>query len=279
MSLSLEKPRRALTVPAEKKARLILPRLPRRVVTDFLLPLGFVAVVLLAWQIITQAFHIPPYILPAPTQFLSVLISRADVLVMMAKQTAEATLIGFALGVTIGLFVGGIMGSSRFLYDMIYPSLVGVHAVPSVALIPMFIVWVGIGPQIAVITGTIASFFPVTVIVASAIAASSPELDDVLRSLGARKIDVLLKVSIPQAMPQFFGSIKLAIAGAFIGTVVAEIVAGSAGIGHVMVIATNNMDGPLAYAGLTVLAIMGVTFYLAAVLIEKRLTGWAYRRG
>lgn len=279
MSLSLEKPRRALTVPAEKKARLILPRLPRRVVTDFLLPLAFVAVVLLAWQIITQAFHIPPYILPAPTQFLSVLISRADVLVMMAKQTAEATLIGFALGVTIGLFVGGIMGSSRFLYDMIYPSLVGVHAVPSVALIPMFIVWVGIGPQIAVITGTIASFFPVTVIVASAIAASSPELDDVLRSLGARKIDVLLKVSIPQAMPQFFGSIKLAIAGAFIGTVVAEIVAGSAGIGHVMVIATNNMDGPLAYAGLTVLAIMGVTFYLAAVLIEKRLTGWAYRRG
>jgi NitT/TauT family transport system permease protein len=161
---------------------------------------------------------------------------------------------------------------------MIYPSLVGVHAVPSAALIPLFVVWVGIGPQIAVITGTIASFFPVTVIVASAIATSSPELDDVLRSLGARKLDVLLKVSIPQALPQFFGSIKLAIAGAFIGAVVAEIIAGSAGLGHVMVMASNNMDGPLAYAGLTMLATMGVALYLVAVFIEKRLTGWAYRR-
>jgi NitT/TauT family transport system permease protein len=279
MSLSLEKAGRRMAPPGEHKFRFRLGRIPRGLVTDLCLPIGFAAFVLLVWQVVTQAFHVPPYILPSPTQFLSVLVQRADVLTMMAKQTAEATLIGFALGVTIGLAIGGIMGSSRFLYDMIYPSLVGVHAVPSVALIPMFIVWVGIGPQIAVITGTIASFFPVTVIVASAIAASSPELDDVLRSLGARKIDVLLKVSIPQALPQFFGSIKLAISGAFIGTVVAEIVAGSVGIGHVMVIATNNMDGPLAYAGLTILAIMGIALYLTAVFVEKRLTGWAYRRG
>ena len=90
-------------------------------------------------------------------------------------------------------------------------------------------------------------------IVATAIATSSPELDDVLRSLGARKIDVLMKVSIPQALPQFFGSIKLAIAGAFIGTIVAE-TSRHSGIGYVMVMATNNMDGPLAYAGLAVLA-------------------------
>jgi NitT/TauT family transport system permease protein len=279
VSLSLEKAGMPMAPPGDNKFRFRLARMPRGLVTDLCLPIGFVAFVLLVWQVATQAFHVPSYILPSPTQFLSVLVQRADVLTMMAKQTAEATLIGFAVGVTIGLAVGGIMGSSRFLYDMIYPSLVGVHAVPSVALIAMFIVWVGIGPQIAVITGTIASFFPVTVIVASAIAASSPELDDVLRSLGARKIDVLLKVSIPQALPQFFGSIKLAISGAFIGTVVAEIVAGSVGIGHVMVIATNNMDGPLAYAGLTILAIMGIALYLTAVFVEKRLTGWAYRRG
>ena len=279
MTLSLGKARSAMAVPpADDEPRFRLPKISRRVLANVFLPISFVLFLLLVWQISTQAFHIPPYILPSPSAFLSVLVQSSDVLLMMAKQTAEATLMGFAVGVTVGLAIGGLMGSSRVMYDMIYPSLIGVHAVPSVALIPVFIVWVGIGPQIAVITGAIASFFPVTVIVASAIAASSPELDDVLRSLGARKIDVLLKVSIPQALPQFFGSIKLAISGAFIGTIVAEIVAGSVGIGHVMVIATNNMDGPLAYAGLTILATMGVTLYLIAVLIEKRMTGWAYRR-
>jgi NitT/TauT family transport system permease protein len=278
MTVCVDKAKTAAPMMPAKSPAWRWPGISRRILSDVCLPIGFMIFVLLVWQAVARGFGIPQYILPAPSEFLSLLINRFDVLAMMARQTAEATLIGFVLGVTIGLLVGGIMGSSRILYDMVYPTLVGIHAVPSVALIPLFVVWVGIGPQIAVITGTLASFFPVTVIVATAIAASSPELDDVLRSLGARKIDVFLKVSIPQAMPQFFGSIKLAISSAFIGTIVAEIVAGSVGIGHVMVIATNNMDGPLAYAGLTVLATMGVLLYLIAALIEKRLTGWAYRR-
>lgn len=278
MSVYLEKAEASASVLSAPAPRRVKWRPSLKPIAAAGLPVVFLAALLLIWQALARGFAIPSYILPAPSDFLFVLIHRFDVLAMLAGQTAEATLMGFALGVVIGLVIGGTMGSSRFLYDMIYPSLVGVHAVPSAALIPLFVVWVGIGPQIAVITGTIASFFPVTIIVASAIATSSPELDDVLRSLGARKLDVLLKVSIPQALPQFFGSIKLAIAGAFIGAVVAEIIAGSAGLGHVMVMASNNMDGPLAYAGLTMLATMGVALYLVAVFIEKRLTGWAYRR-
>ena len=278
MTVCYDKARAPIAASVAGKLRVQLPKISHRLLTDVCLPVGFVFFLMAVWQGVTHAFQVPSYILPAPSDFFQVLVNRADVLAMMAKQTVESTLMGFGLGVSIGLVVGGIMGSSRILYDMIYPSLVGIHAVPSVALIPLFVVWVGIGPQIAVIAGTLASLFPVSVIVATAIAASSPELDDVLRSLGARKIDVLLKVSIPQAAPQFFSSIKLAIASAFIGTIVAEIVAGSAGIGHVMVMATNNMDGPLAYAGLMVLATMGVAFYLVAVLLERRLTGWAYRR-
>jgi NitT/TauT family transport system permease protein len=161
---------------------------------------------------------------------------------------------------------------------MIYPTLIGSHAIPSVALIPLFVIWFGAGPHIAVLMATIVCFFPVTVIVSTAIAASSPELDDVLRSLGARKIDVLLKVSIPRALPQFFGSIKLAITGALIGTIVAETIAANTGIGYVMVVATNRLDGPLAFAGLAVLSALGVTLYVISVFVERRLTGWAYRR-
>lgn len=253
-------------------------RIAQRIKPEVLLPFGFALAVLLAWEGAVRLFELPPYVLPAPSDILPVLTSRFDAIATMAKQTAQATLIGFALGVCIGLVVGGLIGSFRVLYDMVYPSIIGFHAIPSVALIPLLVVWFGAGPHIAVITATIVCFFPVAVIVATAIAASSPELDDVLRSLGARKIDVLLKVSIPRALPQFFGSIKLAITGAFIGAIVAETVAANSGIGYVMVVATNNMDGPLAFAGLTVLAAMGVTLYSISMFIEKPLTGWAYRR-
>ena len=245
---------------------------------DVMLPLGFAVAVLVLWEVAVRAFGVPVYVLPAPLDFLSVLARRFDAILMMARQTAWATLIGFALGVAIGLIGGALLGASRLLYDMVYPSLIGFHAIPSVALIPLLVVWFGAGAHIAVIMATLVSFFPVTVIVATAIQASSPELDDVLRSLGARKLDVLLKVSIPRALPQFFGSIKLAITGALIGTIVAETVAANTGIGYVMIVATNRLDGPLAFAGLTVLAVMGVTLYVAALVLEKRLTGWAYRR-
>jgi NitT/TauT family transport system permease protein len=280
MSATAETAVSAVALPRKraKPRRTRARRISDRLISDLVLPLAFAVTVLLLWEGAVMALDLAPYILPAPSKFFTVLFNRFDAIMMMAQQTARSTLIGFALGVGIGLLTGGIIGSSRLVYDTVYPSLIAIHAIPSVALVPLLVVWFGAGPHIAIIMSVIVSFFPVTVIVSTAIASSSPELDDVLRSLGARKIDVLLKVSIPRAMPQFFGSIKLAITGALIGTIVAETIAANKGIGYVMVVATNRLDGTLAFAGLTVLSVMGVTLYIIAITLEKRLTGWAYRR-
>lgn len=265
--------------PSLEGLRALMPRMPRSKLVDLLRPLLFIAALFFFWQVTVRGFGIPSYILPPPTEVADVIITRYGPLLQFASITARSMLIGFVVGVTIGLLLGGVLGSSRFLYDMTFPSLIAFHAIPSVALIPLFIIWTGVGTHISVLVAILASFFPVTVIVSTAIAASSPELDDVLRSLGARKIDVLLKVAIPRAMPQFFGSIKLAATAAFIGTVVSEIYAGSPGIGRIMIIASNDLNGPLAFAGLTLLAAMGVTLYTISRLIESRLTGWSRREG
>ncbi|WP_439596956.1 ABC transporter permease [Falsiroseomonas sp.] len=249
----------------------------RRAIGAVLVPLGFALFVLALWEAVVRIAALPPYILPAPSNFIAVLVARHAPILQMAAQTAKATLLGFAIGVSVGLVLGGVIGSSRAIYRTVYPALIGFHTIPSVALIPLFVVWFGAGPHIAVLTAVVVCFFPVTVIVATAISTSAPELDDVLRSLGATRSDVLFKVAFPRAMPQFFGSIKLAITGAFIGTIVAETIAANSGIGYVMVVATNSMDGALAFAALSVLALMGVTLYALSLLIEKRLTGWAYR--
>ncbi len=245
---------------------------------SWMLPAGFAVFVLLTWEAIVWLAGIAPYVLPAPSEFLAVLLARYEALAPMALQTLQATLIGFFCGVSLGLVLGTLIGSFRTLYDMVYPALVAFNTIPSVSLIPLFVVWFGVGPHISVMTAIIICFFPVTVIVATAIGAASPELDDVMRSLGARKLDIIWKVSLPRAMPQFFGSLKLAISGSFIGAIVAETIAANSGIGYVMVVATNNMDVPLAFAGLSILSLMGVGLYLASTLIERRLTGWAYRR-
>jgi NitT/TauT family transport system permease protein len=100
---------------------------------------------------------------------------------------------------------------------------------------------------------------------------------DVLRSLGARKMQILWKVGIPRSLPYFFASLKVAITLAFVGSVVAETVASNEGIGYLMIAASSRFDVPLVFAGLLVIAVMGVVMYAVTVLLEQHFTGWATR--
>jgi NitT/TauT family transport system permease protein len=121
------------------------------------------------------------------------------------------------------------------------------------------------------------SFFPVVANVATAFATIEPELLEVMRSLGASQRDMTVKVGIPRSLPYFFASLKIAITLAFVGSVIAEIVAGNNGIGNVMLVAGSNFDVPLVFAALLVVGIMGVGMYAIFDVVEKRMTGWSAR--
>jgi NitT/TauT family transport system permease protein len=129
----------------------------------------------------------------------------------------------------------------------------------------------------AVITAFLIAFFPILVNVAVGIATVEPELQDVLRALGASRWQVIRKVGLPRSMPYFFASLKVAITFAFVGTIVAETVAANKGIGNLMLVASSRFEVPLAFAGLLVTSVMGIGMYLVTVLVEQRMTGWAMR--
>jgi NitT/TauT family transport system permease protein len=198
-------------------------------------------------------------------------------LVDNAWQTLMTTLIGFALAIVFGLALGVAIGSSTLLYHGLYPLLIGFNSVPKVAVVPILVIWFGIGTVPAVITAFLISFFPIVVNVATGIATVEPELRDVLRALGAKPVDIIRKVGLPRAMPYFFASLKIAITVAFVGSIMAETVAANKGIGHLMILASSRFDVPLVFAGLIITGVMGVLMYALAVVIEERTTGWAMR--
>ena len=127
--------------------------------------------------------------------------------------------------------------------------MIGFNSIPKVAIVPILIVWFGIGEVPAILTAFLISFFPIVVNVATGLATMEPELEDVLRALGARKLDIMLKVGIPRTQPYLFGSLKVAITLAFVGTVVSETIAANAGLGFLMVQAGSNFQMPLVFAG------------------------------
>ena len=127
--------------------------------------------------------------------------------------------------------LGLIVGWSRTIYRGLYPVMIGFNCIPKVAVVPILIMWFGIGEVPAILTAFLISFFPIVVNVATGLATMEPELEDVLRALGAKKIDIMLKVGIPRTQPYLFGSLKVAITLAFVGTVVSETVGANAGLG------------------------------------------------
>ena len=230
------------------------------------------------WEVICLAFGVSDLILPRPSQIAHVLIEKMPLLWPHAIQTLYTTFAGFVLGVVAGIFIGVAIGSSKTAYDVTYPLLVGFSSIPKVAVVPLFVVWFGAGTVPAILTSMVISIFPVVVNVATGLASTEPELEDVLRVLGARKRDILWNVGLPRALPYLFASLKIAITLSFVGTVLAETVASNKGIGTVMMIASGNFDVPMVFAGLFLLAAMGVALYAASSLVEQRMTGWAQRK-
>ncbi|MEC5384343.1 ABC transporter permease [Uliginosibacterium sp. H3] len=252
------------------------PRLSRQTRQRLMSGLAIAAMFLL-WELACVAFNISGLVLPRPSAVFTTLLLKMPLLWPHALQTLYTTLVGFALGVLGGVLLGMLIGASRLAYDVAYPILVGFSSIPKVAVVPIFVVWFGAGTVPAVLTSMVICMFPVVVNVATGLAHTEPELQDVLKVLGARKLDILWNVGLPRALPYLFASLKIAITLAFVGTVLAETIAANKGIGNVMIIASGNFDVPLVFAGLFILAAMGVVLYVVSSLIEQRVTGWATR--
>jgi NitT/TauT family transport system permease protein len=240
-------------------------------------PWLLLAITVIVWQAIVSVFDVSEFIFPGPIAIVQSLIQYAGPIAGHAWQTFWTTMIGFALGIAVGLLLGFIVGSSRFIYNALYPLLVGFNSIPKAAFVPVLVVWFGIGTVPAILTAFLICFFPIVVNVATGLATLEPELEDVLRALGAKRLDVLLKVGLPRSLPYFFASLKVAITLAFVGTVVSETVAANEGIGYLMMSAGSSMKMPLVFAGLIVISAMAMVMYEFFAVLEKRMTGWAHR--
>jgi NitT/TauT family transport system permease protein len=242
-----------------------------------IMPWAVVIGLFLFWEFAVWVFDFPQFILPAPSVIFEAMWQWRVPILDNAAQTAMTTVVGFAIAIVFGLVTGIIIGSSSLIYNGFYPVLIGFNSIPKVAVVPILVIWFGIGTVPAIITAFLISFFPILVNVATGIATVEPELKDVLRALGASKRDIIVKVGIPRSLPYFFASLKIAITVAFVGSIIAETVASNKGIGHLMIVASSRFEVPLVFAGLLVTAIMGVIMYVIAIMVEKRMTGWSVR--
>jgi NitT/TauT family transport system permease protein len=232
------------------------------------------AVVLLAWELAVDLAGIPRYVLPAPSDIWHAMAAHAGSLLAHSWVTLLETLAGFGVSLAVGIPLAVLIVYSRIFDRILYPILVASQAVPKVALAPILLVALGYSILPKIIVAFLIAFFPVVVNTVTGLASVDRDTLNLMRSMGASKMDVFLKVRFPHAVPNMIAGFKVAIALAVVGAVVGEFVGSRSGLGYYMLLATGNFDTPLVFACVACLTVMGIALFYTVGLLELALGRW-----
>jgi NitT/TauT family transport system permease protein len=232
------------------------------------------AAVVAAWELAVDLGGIPRFVLPAPSDIWASSVAHAGSLAAHSWVTLLETLAGFGVSVAIGIPLAVLIVYSRFFDRVLYPILVASQAVPKVALAPILLVALGYSILPKIIVAFLIAFFPVVVNTVTGLASVDRDTLNLMRSMGASKVDVFLKVRFPHAVPSMIAGFKVAIALAVVGAVVGEFVGSRSGLGYYLLLATGNFDTPLVFACVVCLTLMGIVLFYSVGLLELALARW-----
>jgi NitT/TauT family transport system permease protein len=231
----------------------------------------------LLWEVLVRHFHVPGWLLPAPSAIAQAMVEwRAD-LALHTAMTLYETLIGFALAIAISIPLAVIIVYSPLLQNTIYPILLAMQSTPKVAIAPLLALWIGFGAAPKIIVVFLVCFFPIIVATASGLSAVPAPLIDLIRSLSASPVQTFIKIRFPTAMPHIFVGLKIAITFAVVGAVIGEFVGSENGLGYLILISTSQSRTPLAFGALVLLTVMSIVLYYAVALVERVMVPWAPR--
>lgn len=236
--------------------------------------IGF-AIILAAWETYVDVFQVSKIVLPSPSDIAQVSWQRYDLLLAQTWPTFLESILGFALAIAIGVPMAVCVANSRLLNLSLYPILIATQSVPKVAVAPIILVWFGIGLESKLAIAFLVAFFPIVVDTATGLQATPPGLIELGRSLRASRWQMFWKVQFPAALPFVFSGAKVAVTLAVIGAVIGEFVGSINGLGNLLLSANSQLDGPLAWAALVWLSVLGIVLFAAVVLAERLLMPWA----
>ncbi|TCN43295.1 NitT/TauT family transport system permease protein [Kribbella orskensis] len=240
-----------------------------------LLPVvGLIAAIGLWWAA-TVVFTIEPFLLPSPLDVVETFLEQPGYLLKETGVSLLETMGGFLLAIVVGVPIALLIVRSAVLERLVYPLLLGVNAIPKIAIAPLLVVWMGFGMFPKVVMVLLVCFFPVVISTATGMKSTPVELVELLRSLNASRSQEYFKLRLTYAMPQIFTGLKVAISLAVIGSVIAEFVGAQAGLGYVISSSGQSADTALAFAAITLLSIMSIILFYGLVLLEQRLLPWA----
>lgn len=245
-----------------------------------LLPGALLVALIGIWQIaagtgaLADVLGLEPFLVPSPAEVASALWESRSLLAEDAWVTLQEIVLGFLIGLAVGLGFGFLLRPFETLRLSFYPLIVGSQAIPIIVFAPILVVWFGygIGPKLAVVA--LVCFFPIAVATADGLRAVDPEATKMMRSLDASRRQLLWRLEAPTALPFTFSGAKIGVTFAPIAAVFGEWVGADSGLGHLILQDNAQLETARVFAAAFVLSALAISFYGLIALAERRIVTW-----
>jgi ABC-type nitrate/sulfonate/bicarbonate transport system permease component len=249
---------------------------PGRRRRHLLAPLGLLAAFFAAWQIIVTTVGVDPTVLPGPRRIVvSTFDDRAHLWPAITTTTEEAVL-GMLVAVAVAVVLAVAIDGSRTVRGSVYPLIVASQTLPIIALAPLVLIWFGFGlpPKVGLVA--LFSFFPIVVGLVQGLGAADPQAVDLLRTMRASRRQLLIRVRLPGALPQFFTGLKIAVTYAFTAAIVAEFVGAEQGLGVYMTEARGAapIRTDLVLGATFVTALLTIALFVVVGALQRLAMPW-----
>ncbi len=228
------------------------------------------------WELISRVLVNNALFLAAPTQIIAAIVNLTETGELWHHLSISAIefALGYAIASVMGIALGVGMAGSVTIKQAMQPWVSGLYATPTIALAPLFILWLGIGIWSKVIVVVTLVLFPVSINTEAGLRQTSDRLIEMLRSFGASRQQIFWKLSLPSATPFVLAGLKLGIGRGLIGVVVAELFGSRAGLGRLISQSADSFNMPELFAGVVVLAIAGIVMTAGFSWLEGKLVPW-----
>ena len=245
----------------------------------------FVFVVFIAlWQLTHALALVSPIILPSPGEtfgdmlFVGHNLLTGGYMLPALWITILEVIYGFALAIAIGFSLGVLVGETAFGERAIMPYLVAIDTMPKVAFAPLFVAWLGFGIESKVALAAFIATFPIVVGTAAGLHAADENARMLFKTMGASRMQTLIKMKLPAGLPQIFTGLKIGAVGVMAGAITGEFLGGGKGFGELIRVAASQLNTPRVFSLILYLSLVGLTLYALVTFAQRKIVFWHKER-
>lgn len=240
-------------------------------ITNKTAPLISIAFVLLLWLFLSEGEIIAAYMLPSPVDVIKSFIKDFPILMMHLKVTLQEALYGLFIGTALAFIISLLMDRFDFLYKAFYPLLVISQTIPTIAIAPLLVLWMGfsMAPKITLVVLT--TFFPVTVSLLDGFKSIDKDEINLMRSMGADNFKIFRHVKLPGAAEHFFSGLKVSASYCVVGAVISEWLGGFEGLGVYMTRVKKAYAFDKMFAVIILISALSLVLMAIVNLMKKRV--------